>query len=656
MRRALLVSGAIAVSSLAHAPASGATREPLLHRYEALTLAPDGSRLADLESDDPAVDGTPVHSSLVIRRTTIGTPIEVRLPCGTSPDCEPSSPAWSPDGRRLAYVLQAPNAKTRTIESVDANGNAPKRLLGFAGTLDDLRYARDGSLTVLATANARKKAGATQVGADIAGEIGARPDEQRIAHVIAGALHWASPPNLYVYEYDPIPHGGFVGTAAPGDGDNNWWIAKLYAFSTAGAPRVVYAPATPAQQLAHPRVSPRGDLVAFVGGIMSDFGSTGGDAYVVPLERSRTNAARNVTPQLDGSVTSLAWNCAGARVVTTELRGAELAIVSRDPRGVLDANAFTLWHGRESLAAADETLGASCSAPAVATIHQSFTKAPEIAFGSLGAWHDITHRNADAHVAAHARSIAWRNDGYRVRGWLLTPAAPAAAGKRALVTVIHGGPSAAYEPRFIGRGTVRSLLARGYDVFEPNPRGSYGSGEAFTAANVKDFGYGDLRDIMTGIDTVEKAAPVDEARLGIMGYSYGGYMTMWAVTQTRRFKAAVAGAGVSDWLSYYGENGIDRWMIPFFGASVYDDPAVYAKSAPMTFVKNVRTPTFEYVGDHDVECPMPQTQEFWHALHTLRVPTSFVVYPHEGHGLHDPRNRADANRRTLAWFDRYLKR
>jgi dipeptidyl aminopeptidase/acylaminoacyl peptidase len=157
-----------------------------------------------------------------------------------------------------------------------------------------------------------------------------------------------------------------------------------------------------------------------------------------------------------------------------------------------------------------------------------------------------------------------------------------------------------------------------------------------------------------GVDAAEKVAPIDDARLGIGGFSYGGYMTMWAVTQTNRFKAAAAGAGVANWLSYYGENGIDQWMIPFFGASVYDDPAVYARSAPITFIKNVRTPTFIFVGERDVECPMPQSQEFWHALDTLGVPTSFVVYAGEGHGIRQPAHRKDITKRTVEWYDRYL--
>jgi dipeptidyl aminopeptidase/acylaminoacyl peptidase len=144
---------------------------------------------------------------------------------------------------------------------------------------------------------------------------------------------------------------------------------------------------------------------------------------------------------------------------------------------------------------------------------------------------------------------------------------------------------------------------------------------------------------------------VDDDRVGLTGWSYGGYMTMWALTQTHRFRAGVVGAGLSDWLSYYGENGIDEWMIPYFGASVYEDPAVYAKSSPINFVKNVRTPTLLVVGDGDIECPPPQSFEYWHALKEYKVKTELVVYPNEGHQFRDPKHAVDVMERMLAWFD-----
>ena len=225
-----------------------------------------------------------------------------------------------------------------------------------------------------------------------------------------------------------------------------------------------------------------------------------------------------------------------------------------------------------------------------------------------------------------------------------------------MVVVVHGGPAAAAHSAWPGSFfNTYGLTKEGYFVLMPNPRGSYGQGEAFTRANVKDFGYGDLRDILAGVDEVVKTLPVDNDRIGITGWSYGGYMTMWAVTQTNRFRAAVSGAGLSNCQSYYGENDIDQWMIPYFGASVYDDPAVYAKSSPINFVKNVKTPTLVVVGERDGEVPAPQSREFWHALKALGIETQFVVYAGEGHAILNPEHRQDIQQRMTAWFDRFLK-
>jgi dipeptidyl aminopeptidase/acylaminoacyl peptidase len=278
---------------------------------------------------------------------------------------------------------------------------------------------------------------------------------------------------------------------------------------------------------------------------------------------------------------------------------------------------------------------------------------PEIQVGAIGRWHDLTTSNAGMTMPLRAQSLSWKSDGFDVQGWLLLP--EHRKGTLPMVTRVHGGPAAAAQPVFAGPGLTRTLLERGYALFLPNPRGSFGQGERFTAANVRDLGHGDLRDILSGVDAAMKLAPIDGERLGITGGSYGGFMTMWAVTQTNRFKAGVAAAGISDWQSYYGENGIDAWMLPYFGASVYDDPAVYARSSPITFIRNVHTPVFAYVGERDIECPASQTREFWHALKALGVPTSSVIYPGEGHGLREPAHIEDADHRTLAWFERYLQ-
>jgi dipeptidyl aminopeptidase/acylaminoacyl peptidase len=130
---------------------------------------------------------------------------------------------------------------------------------------------------------------------------------------------------------------------------------------------------------------------------------------------------------------------------------------------------------------------------------------------------------------------------------------------------------------------------------------------------------------------------------------------MWAVTQTQRFSAAVAGAGIVSWQSYYGQNKIDTWMLPFFGASVYEDPKVYAKSSPIEFITKAKTPTLVLHGDRDSEVPTPQGYEFWHALKALSVPTRLVIYPGEGHDIRKAPHQLDILQRTVAWFDQYLK-
>ena len=630
--------------------AAQAAAARLVHRFLDVEISPNGELVASVEGDSSASGGAPTVRDLVIRQASGGTAVTVPMPCGRVPQCWPDSPTWSPDGKRLSFALRAPGSHARSLYAVGADGHGLTKLLDFSGTIVHLRYLPDGRLAMLAIQNATKEVGATQAGAPVAGDLDAPPPEQRIAVLERGALRWVSPPDLFVYEYDWRAGGkGFIGTAAPGDGDNNWWTAKLYAFPESGTDaRVVYTPADARQQLAMPKVSRDGSKVAFIAGIMSDFGSTGGDVYTLSLDGGK---AVNLTPDMHASATAIAWRCDG-HLQAELLAGDKTQFADLGP-GTQAAPARVLWSGEESLGDRAGGISTACPSGITADAHESFTQAPEIEIGTIGHWRDLTTVNAGLSLPARVQSVWWKNDGFDVQGWLLLPLH--ADGKVPMITQVHGGPAAATTPAFPGPGIATALLERGYALFRPNPRGSYGQGERFTQANVRDFGHGDLRDILAGIDAAAKAAPIDTARLGLTGGSYGGFMSMWAVTQTDRFKAAVAAAGISDWLSYYGENGIDAWMIPYFGKSAYDDPAVYGASSAINYMHNVKTPTFAYVGEHDIECPAPQTQEFWHAMKAMNVPTSIMIYPGEGHGLRDPEHLADAQQRTLAWFDKYLK-
>jgi dipeptidyl aminopeptidase/acylaminoacyl peptidase len=644
----LLTAATVASSSASEAPELAPTR--LVHQFLQIEISPDAALVASVEGDSPPNGYYPPIRDLVVRRVRDGVATSIVLPCGRVPQCWPDAPAWAPDGKHLSFALRTPGAHARSVYTVAADGSGLTKLLDFSGTIDDLKYGPDGRLAMLATENANKEVGATEAGAPISGDLDEATPEQRIAILDKGTLRWASPPGLFVYEYAWRPGGkGFVGTAAPGNGDDNWWSARLYAFSAAdGAAKVLYGPTDIRQQIAAPTVSRDGATVAFIAGIMSDFGSTGGDVYTLPLDGG---SATDITPASRASATALAWGCDG-RLHAQLLAGDKVQLVDLGT-GRRAAPARVLWSGAETLSNHGRYASVACPSGVIASERQSFTEAPEIAIGTRGLWRNLTAINAELRTPARVQSIWWKSDGFDVQGWLLLPRQ--SNGKVPMVTVVHGGPAAAVVPSFSGPGLTSTLLEQGYAVFRPNPRGSYGQGERFTLANVRDFGHGDLRDILTGIDAAATVAPIDTARLGITGGSYGGFMTMWAVTQTDRFKAAVAAAGISNWLSYYGENGIDAWMLPYFGASVYQDPAAYAQSSAINFIRNVKTPTFEYVGERDIECPAPQTQEFWHALKALNVPTSIMIYPGEGHGLRDPAHSADAMRRTLEWFDRYLK-
>lgn len=620
----------------------------LVHRYLQVYLSADGKSVASIEGDAPVGANLPDIRDLWIRSVASGKGVRIELPCEHVPQCWPGSAAWREDSKSLAFTLRTPGSHQYALYTVAADGSHLARLVGFNGTLTALKYHHD-TLAVLATENARKEVGATEAGAAVAGDLDAAPAEQRIATVSGSKLRWVSPPQLYVYEYDWLPDGsGFVGTASPGDGDDNWWTAKLYAFPRhASKARLVYTPSTIRRQIAKPSVAPDGRSIAFIGGIMSDFSSTGGDIYRVPLAGG---TAVNLTPGMHASARSLGWSCSGT--LQAQMLAADRLELVDLGAGRTTSSWRVLGGDADNVQADAETHSLACPSGVRAAPHESFTAPPEIEVGIPGRWRDLTHVNAGLKGTAVVKSLHWRSDGFSVQGWLLLP--PGVKGKLPMITVVHGGPAAVALPAFAGPGTETQMLARGWAIFHPNPRGSFGQGEEFTLANVRDFGHGDLRDILAGIDASERSAPIDDGRLGLTGPSYGGYMAMWAVTQTHRFRAAVAVSGLSNFQSYYGENGIDGWLMPFFGASVYVDPAVYARSSPINFIRNVRTPVFEYVGETDVESPPSQTIEYWHALRELGVPTSIMIYPGEGHGLRDPAHAEDAMRRTLGWFDRYL--
>jgi dipeptidyl aminopeptidase/acylaminoacyl peptidase len=265
------------------------------------------------------------------------------------------------------------------------------------------------------------------------------------------------------------------------------------------------------------------------------------------------------------------------------------------------------------------------------------------------------NETAAKRVLGTTRAVSWTStDGVTVEGILLRPSnAPEHAALKTLV-LLHGGP---YTDRYgLGfQSAPQFFAAHGYQVFMPNFRSSGGYGTAFMTRKRADWGQQDWRDVTTGIDDLVRRGLVDGSKLGVYGGSYGGYLSAWAVTQTDRFKAACVFAGAVDLAAHYGQSDIQKYRAYDFEGTPWESPENWKRSSPMTYVKNVKTPTQILIGEADPRVPYPQGQEFYRALIALHVPTEFVHYPREGHGLREPRHRADQYERMLIWFDRWIR-
>jgi dipeptidyl aminopeptidase/acylaminoacyl peptidase len=642
MKWLLLIAALPSVAAAQPKPAAILDDLAATRTFQEVAISPDGQKVAWVER--VTVKGQPTGKMVVFATRVDGKRPIVKLGEG-------KELVWSHDSAQLAFV-----DKQLFVAPIGAGG-AVKRVTNLVGFVTTPAWSPDDrQIAILFADHAGSGGGPLEATPIETGLIGGAIRNQRLTLIDlqsgarTGSARQVSPPELHVYEYDWSPDGKtFALTAAPGPGDNNWWTAQLYTMPIAtGAVTSIHKPPL---QIAQPRWSPDGTTIAFIGGIMSDEGSTGGDVFTVP---AAGGAAVNRTPARPSSPSSFVW-LSPSQMLVTEYVGGGSAIGTLDTTtGKLEA----LWQGDEAMhVGVFGNLSVSRDGKVVAAIRSDWQHPPEIWAGPIGGWTQITHLNTARHpVWGQAKSVSWTSDRFSVQGWLIYPRDFDAAKRYPMIVAPHGGPAGILTPHWPQPALEPTIFsALGYFVFLPNPRGSYGQGEAFTQANVKDFGGGDLRDVLAGVDTVLKTAPVDPARLGIMGWSYGGYMTMWTITQTTRFKAAVAGAGIANWQSYYGQNAIDQWMIPYFGASVYDDPAVYARSAPITFVKRIQTPTLIVVGERDGECPPPQSYELWHAMKTLGVPTDLVIYPGEGHQFRNAIHKRDLLERAAAWFDKYLR-
>jgi dipeptidyl aminopeptidase/acylaminoacyl peptidase len=299
----------------------------------------------------------------------------------------------------------------------------------------------------------------------------------------------------------------------------------------------------------------------------------------------------------------------------------------------------------------------------VAAFTKSDTQHPDDVYVSktlpIGEPTKLTDHNAQVRELALGSSevIRWKSkDGTEIEGVLIYPAGYEQGKRYPTVAFIHGGPSGVWTQSFPSSwGNFGHVWAgKGWVSFYPNVRGSSSYGEKFLLSNVRDWGGGDYQDIQSGLDHLIAKGIADSGKLAQSGWSYGGYMTAWTLTQTNRFKAVMVGAGLTNMFSMYSTNDLQRILEAYFGGEPWNDLEAYRRASAMSFIKQAKTPTLILHGGSDTRVPPSQAQELYMGLRKNNVPVELVFFPREPHGLQEPRHRLDKMRREYAWFSRHV--
>ncbi len=352
----------------------------------------------------------------------------------------------------------------------------------------------------------------------------------------------------------------------------------------------------------------------------------------------------------------LGWAADGARIFFTEGRSTKTLVWSMP----LDGPPSVVAESREGTFSAAELnaagthlglVGQSSSRPTEAFVMEARPGAAPVQVS-----------RANAHLPAfpsiETNVIRWKSkDGREIEGLLTLPAGYQPGRRYPMILNIHGGPAGVFTETFLGaRGTypLATFAERGWAILRANPRGSSNYGREFRQANYGDWGGGDYEDLMAGVDHVIALGVADPDRLGVMGWSYGGFMTSWIVTHTRRFKAAAVGAGVTNLFSFTGTADIPGFLPDYFGGETWEKLDAYLKHSPLYYVKGVATPTLILHGEADDRVPISQGYEFYNALKRQGVPTRMVTYPRTPHGPREPKFQLDLMERHLAWMEQHI--
>ena len=566
-----------------------------------------------------------------------------------------NAPEFSPDGQLVFFASE--RAGKRNVFRIAIDGGEAEKITDWTGTLTTYHVSPDGKWLAFSGAPDRpevEQAKKLKLDFRVIDESPANlglyvvpvetnaEGKRPIRRIVNG------PFSVGAFTWSPDSHQIALETRPTPDADDGRKADILEVVVEAGTLRTIAATNATESQ---PQYSPDGRYLAFVRGLDPP---TGISANRIILRNRADSKERQLPDTFDEQPNLIGWAADSKSMYFVEWKGTRQVLYSMPvdgppvsaflPKGTFNQVRLNALHTYAGVAL------------------QSSADAPEAFAMDLQSMHPVQVSAANTNLAkpplGETKVIHWKSkDGKDVEGLLTLPVGFQPDKKYPLILNIHGGPSGAFGETFIGSSglyPIASFAARGYAVLRPNPRGSIGYGGAFRSANVNDWGGGDYQDLMSGVDTLIAQGIADPNRLAVMGWSYGGFMTNWVIGQTQRFKAAVAGAGLSNMISMWGTNDIPSTLDDYFSGTPWEETARYVKMSPLYYAKNITTPTLILHGEIDPRVPTSQGYEMYNTLKRRGVETTMVVYPRTQHGPQEPKFILDIMQRHLDWVSKHI--
>lgn len=624
------------------------------HRLLGTVISPDGKWVAYTVST-PEMAGEKSEYLTHIHLAGADGQMDFQL---TQGDKSCTRPLWSPDGKWIAF-LSARGGEKNNLWLIRPNGGEAEKLTDAESGVNVYEWSPDGkriaftmndSLSTQEKKDEKARRDAVVVDANfkyshlyvISIEKGPK-GERPVKRLTAGDFH--------VSNFDWSPDGKWLAFDHQATPRVNDWPTTTIALvpSDSGAVKPLFTKPF----AVNPNFSPDGKWLSF----SHDGGDTRWaqrrDIYVMPVSGGE---ARKVGETYDQQSNIWGWSADGKEIFCTETERTEGRAFAIN---VASGKARALTTGNGSFGG----VSFSEDAKTLAAIHHTFEQPPQVIVSAAAKFAPvkITNVNRDFPRLPMGRTevITWKSpDGREIEGVVTYPVNYVAGRKYPLILNIHGGPAGVFTQSFTaasGAYPLQAFAAHDYVILRPNPRGSSGYGVEFRRANINDWGFGDYEDDMAGVDALVAKGVVHPDSLGVCGWSYGGYMTSFIVTRTKRFKAAIVGAGVTNLMSFTGTADIPGFLPDYFHGQPWDNFEAYAKHSAMFNVKGVTTPTLILHGEKDVRVPLSQGQEFYNALKQQDCPVQMVIYPRAPHGVQEPKFILDIGRRQLDWFEQYIR-